>query len=355
MDDILVFSKNPQAILDDMGKIYTLQGVGIPEYYLGGDFKIHKKSTGFETYIFGAKTYVTNVCQRIETLLGEVLKPYDTPMAMGDHPELEDTSLLNADDHSRYRMLIGCAQWAITLGRLDIMFAVQTMARFSAAPQEAHMKRMLRLFGYLKSHPNLGIEIDPDPHPLPPIQDVEVNWKEQYPCNGEELPPNMPEAKGRPIQITVYVDADHAHDQVTRRSVTGYILLINNTPVKWYSKRQNTVESSTYGAELVALRIAVEGIIEFRYKLRMMGIAIQGPSQVLCDNKSVVLNMTLPSSTLKKKHNAIAYHKVRETVAAEIIKVNHIDGKLNLADILTKATEAATFKKHVETCLTLMQ
>ena len=167
---------------------------------------------------------------------------------------------------------------------------------------------MLRIFGYLKHHPHLGILIDPKPHSLPSMQDIEVNWKEQYPCTGEELPPNMPNEKGRPVKLTIYVDADHAHDKMTRRSVTGYLILINNTPIKWYSKRQNTIESSTYGAELVALRIAVEGIIEFRYKLRMMGLFMEGPSQVLCDNKSFVLNMTLPSSTLKKKHNAIAYH-----------------------------------------------
>ena len=83
-----------------------------------------------------------------------------------------------------------------------------------------------------------------------------------------------------------------------------------------------------------------------------MGLFMEGPSQVLCDNKSIVLNLTLPSSTLKKKHNAIAYHRVRENIAAQVIKVNHIDGKSNIADILTKATDGITFKRHVETCLT---
>jgi hypothetical protein len=63
----------------------------------------------------------------------------------------------------------------------------------------------------------------------------------------------MPMPKGKAAKITTYVDADHAHDQVTRRSVTGILLFINNTPIRWYSKRQNTVETSTYGAELVAL------------------------------------------------------------------------------------------------------
>ena len=61
--------------------------------------------------------------------------------------------------------------------------------------------------------------------------------------------------------------------------------------------------------------------------------------------------MTLPSSSLKKKHNAIAYHKVRESVAAGIVQIHHIEGKENVADILTKATDTGTFKKHVKTCL----
>ena len=82
----------------------------------------------------------------------------------------------------------------------------------------------------------------------------------------------------------------------------------------------------TYGAELVALRIATDIIIEFRYKLWMMGIPMSGPSVVLCDNQGVVLNTSLPSSSLKKNHNAIAYHRVREAVAAEVITVQHISG-----------------------------
>jgi len=168
------------------------------------------------------------------------------------------------------------------------------------------------------------------------------------------LPSDMPQPKGNKVQVTIYVDADHAHDQLTRRSVTGILLFVNNTPIKWYSKRQNTVETSTYGAELVALRIAIDIAVEFRYKLRMMGIPLAGPSQVLCDNKGVVLNTTLPSSTLKKKHNAIAYHRVREAVAAKIARVLHIEGKENIADILTKATDGPTFRKHMKAGLTTL-
>ena len=124
---------------------------------------------------------------------------------------------------------------------------------------------------------------------------IEHNWGEVYPDSFEELPPDMLEPKGKPVLITGYVDADHAHDLVTRRSVTGVLILLNSTPIKWYSKRQNTVETSTYGSELVAARIATELIMEMRYKLRMLGVPILGSAALYGDNQSVVLNTTVPS------------------------------------------------------------
>jgi hypothetical protein len=146
----------------------------------------------------------------------------------------------------------------------------------------------------------------------------------------------MPEPKGEPVQINMFCDAAHATDLVTRRSTTGIIFFINGTPITWYSKRQNTIESSTFGSEFVALKIATEMNEALRYKLRMFGLDIDGPTNVFCDNKSVVTNVTNPESTLNKKHNAIAYHKVRESVAMQAIRVKHEAGKDNCSDVLTK-------------------
>ena len=108
-------------------------------------------------------------------------------------------------------------------------------------------------------------------------------------------------AKGQKATFTCYVDADHARDKVTCRSVTGVVLLMNNTPITWISKRQKTVETSTYGSELVAARVAADLLIEMRYKLRMLGVLIEDSSVMVGDNMSVVINTTLPSSALKKK------------------------------------------------------
>jgi len=180
---------------------------------------------------------------------------------------------------------------------------------------------------------------------------IESNWREQYPGVREELPRDLPPPKGKKMMFTTYVDADHAHDHLTRWSVTSVLVFLNNTPMKRYSKRQNTVESSTYGAELVALCIATEFVIEYRYKPRMLGVPVQGPSSLLCDKQCALLNTTLPSSTLEKKHNAIAYHCIWEAVAANVITVQHIPGKDNVADILTKATDGPTFRHHAKSIL----
>jgi hypothetical protein len=93
--------------------------------------------------------------------------------------------------------------------------------------------------------------------------------------------------------MTVYVDADHAHDLVTRRSITGIFVIINNTPIRWIYKRQKAVETSTYGSELVVSRVATELILEVRYMLRSLGVALDGPALMLGDNMSIVLNTTV--------------------------------------------------------------
>ena len=80
----------------------------------------------------------------------------------------------------------------------------------------------------------------------------------------------------------------------------------------------------------------MEAVIAMRYKCRMLGIQVSQPSTVLVDNMSVVNNLQLPSSSLKKKHHACAYHKCREMVSIGAARCGKIDGKWNLADMGTK-------------------
>jgi hypothetical protein len=76
--------------------------------------------------------------------------------------------------------------------------------------------------------------------------------------------------------------------------------------IVWFSKRQPTVESSVFGAEFVAMKNGIETRRGLRYKLRMMGVTLSGPTFVYRDNMAVVQNTHRPESVLKKKSNSIA-------------------------------------------------
>ncbi len=141
---------------------------------------------------------------------------------------------------------------------------------------------------------------------------------------------------GRSVTTTCYVDADHAGCLETRRSHSGILIYVNRAPVVWFSKRQNTVESSTFGSEYIALKTAVDLIEALRYELRMFGTPIDDSTIVFCDNKAVVLNSTHSESTIKRKHVSIAYHRCREAQAAGYIRIGSIRGMDNVADLLTK-------------------
>jgi hypothetical protein len=188
----------------------------------------------------------------------------------------------------------------------------------------------------LKARPKRTLAFDPQ-HP-----DID-DWHDFSRGAKEPIPGDMPETRGNVVSTHCFVDADHAGNRITRRSQTSILLFVNRAPVVWYSKRQNVVKTSTFGSEFIAMRISVE-LVEALcyYKLRMFGIPIEGPTNVFCDNEAVTKNTIFPESTLKKTHNSIAYHRLREAVAAGTIRVTKEDGKTNLADVLTKPLAQAT-------------
>ena len=146
----------------------------------------------------------------------------------------------------------------------------------------------------------------------------------------------MPEARGDPVNSSCFVYTNHTGNQRDHRSQTGILIFINKAPIHWFSKMQATVEVSTFGAEFCTMRIAVEMIEALRYKLRMFGVPIDGPTNIFCDNEAVTKNTQIPESTLKKKHHSIAYHRCREAVAAGTVQIAKQGTEKNLADLFTK-------------------
>ena len=104
----------------------------------------------------------------------------------------------------------------------------------------------------------------------------------------------------------------------------------------WYSKKQATVETATYGSEFVAAKTATEQIIDTRQTLRYLGALITTKSSLLGENRSVVTSATLPHSTLTKRLNILAFHRAREAIAAKLMASYWIQSTYNLSDMLSK-------------------
>ena len=349
VDDVLVMSKEPLKVIQDFKEAgeYELKGVGAPEYYLRGDLQ-QRKVDDYTCYETHAKTYITRITDKIEKLMEWTLRSYMSPEDPNYAPELDETPLLGPEQHSQYRMIIGSLNWLVTLGRYDIYHAASTMARYGMAPREGHLNATKRILGYLRAYPKISIRYDARLPDFSKYKTTTYDWFRSYPEAAEALPHNMPEPRGEQVKLWGYFDASHASCLKTRRSVTGILLFINSCPIHWYCKRQNTVETSTYGSELIAGRIAVESIIDFRYRLRMLGVPLDGSSVLFGDNQSMIMNTTVPGSALKKRHSAVAYHRIREAVASGIVNIIHCRSETNLSDILTKPLGPQTFQRLVK-------
>ena len=311
VDDVMCFSKDPASILDYLKESYTMKGVGYPQFYLGGDV-VQLPSSWKDhniTYGLSAHTYIGNCIPNLERMYDTTFKHVSVPFNPNYYAETDTSDFCSSTDMSRYRSLLGSANWVITLGRFDIQYAVSTLSQYCIAPRVGHLQALQRIFGYLKEHPRGMILVDSSPPSCRKHGKFhqDCDWSEYYPDAFEELPTHCPMPFGDTVQLTAYVDADHARNTVTRRSVTGIILLINNMPIAWISKRQRTVETSTFGSEMIAARIAVDLLVEMRYKLRCLGLNVERRSVLLGDNLSVVVNTTLPSSKNQEETSIMQY------------------------------------------------
>ena len=276
-------------------------------------------------------------------------------MEKGDQPELDDSPEVGPDGVDRYQSLLGATQWTISLCCFDVMHACMSLGRFRASPRQGHLERLKRVVGYMKKRAGGAIRFRtgiPDWEAIFDQDAVRHDWMESiYGCPPEDVDPKAPTPKGKQVRTTSFVDANLMHDAVTGRSCTGIIECVNQTPMDWFSKRQNQVETATHGSEFMAARQATERIIDLRYTLQSFGVPIDGAAWMFGDNKSVVTSSTIPHSTLGKRWNALSHHRVREAIAGGWLRFENIPGTENPADIMTKPLAWHVLQQYVEPML----
>ena len=138
---------------------------------------------------------------------------------------LDTLDFLDDDGHLYYQMLVGMLNWIVGIGKFDIAHATSSLAQFASCPRKGHLERALKVFGYLKKYPNKRVVVNSrDPITtggyLMGYSKLMDSFKEKYPEAIEDIDADLPMILVEETAITVFVDSDHAHDKVNRRSIT---------------------------------------------------------------------------------------------------------------------------------------
>ena len=360
VDDILVIHHNPKKVMDKIHKYFPLKegSVGEPDMYLGTKLKKTRLNNGDYAWAMSPSKYVqesvSNCVKHVKEKLGQHFSvPHSAPNPFPiDYSPGEDvTEELGDDEATYFQQVIGVLRWMVEVGRIDINTEVSLLSQHLALPRVGHLQAALHIMAYLRSKHNSRMVFDATAPEIDEGQFLRQDWSKQYEGAKEAIPPNALTPRGLGVTMRMYVDSDHAGDKVSRRSRTGFLIYLNMGLVQWLSKRQSTIETSVFGAEFVAMKQGIETCRGIRYKLRMMGVPIKGPTYVFGDNMSVIHNSSKVESVLKKKCNSVCYHAVRESVAMGETLVAHVSTHENPADLMTKCLSGHKRRYLVEKVL----
>ncbi len=334
VDDLQIASKNPEAIVEALEKThkFALRGSGPLTFHLGCDFgrdedgALHQSPT----------KCIERMSQNFARLFGQQPKAHKSPLEKNDHPELDDSPLLDAEGVKQHQSLIGSSQWAVSLARFDIACAVCTLSAFRVAPRQGHLDRAKRVVGCLVAMKHGKLRHRTGRPDFSGLEENGCEWTDTPCAKAEELTPDShPPPKGKTVDTMTFTDANLLHDLLSGKAMAATQHCVNQTPIDATARKQSVVETSTHGSELAVARLGTEQIMDLRTALRHMGAPV-GRSVMFGDNASVIQSTTVPHSKLNKRHTAPSHHRVREAIAAQILSCCHVPGEINPADILSE-------------------
>ncbi|KAJ9552385.1 hypothetical protein OSB04_016430 [Centaurea solstitialis] len=298
VDDVVIVGNNScriQEIKKCLNEKFSIKDLGILKYFLG--IEVARTSDGLV------------LSQRKFTL--DILK--DSGM-QGSRPSLfpiEQNLKIDQDesqpkvDANQYRRMIGRLLY-LQATRPDIAYSVNVLSQFVADPRQNHLDALTRILRYLKATPGQGIIL---------------------PRTGGTI-------------LSAYSDSDWLGCPLTRRSRTGYLLLLGGAPISWKTKKQSVVSRSSAEAEYRATATTVSEVIWMRWLLKELDVEQREPTTLFCDNQAARHIANNPVFHERTKHVEMDCYFVRERVESKEIQPMHVDTKLQLADLLTKGLGA---------------
>ena len=244
------------------------------------------------------------------------LKEFETPTGPGVkvmQPK-HDEAKLTKNDQEDYRSGVGSLLYLLKHSRPDISNCVRELSKVMDGANLAHQKMLHRAIKFVEHTKNRELVLKPT---------NEFHWN-----------------------IKGYCDSDYAGDADNRRSVSGYVIYLNNCPIAWKSRGQKTVALSSTEAEYIALSEVSTEIIFISEVLKFMEVSISYPIEINVDNVGAIYLAKNASTTTRTKHIDIRYHFIREHVDNGKIRIKFVRSEDNTADIMTKNLSGELFHKH---------
>lgn len=306
VDDLLIFSNKAESklwIKKQLLASFKMIDNGAAKFILGMHIE-RNRAAG--TISIDQHKYIREVLERFNM---SDCNPVSTPADCNAKltKDMAPTTASEKEEMSGvpYQEVVGSLLYAALVTRPDIQFAVNTVSRFNNNPGKAHWNACKRILRYLNGT---------------------INYKLTY-CR---------EKSG---DLHGYCDADWAGDESDRRSMTGYVFIMQGGAVTWNSKKQPTVALSTTEAEYMAMSTASQEAIWLRnLGAELFGDKCKTQINIFGDNKSA-LQLSEKTTTFhpRTKHIDIRHHFVRDNVNNGIVKFTYTATDDMTADILTKA------------------
>ena len=144
---------------------------------------------------------------------------------------------MNAEGLQVYQELIGIIRWEVDIGGLDILLEVSLLSSQLALSRVEHIQAVYRMFGYLKQVPKRKLYFDPRKPIISEERFQKFDWGDFYSEACEPIPFDIPRPRGQYVLTHCFVDANHAGDKTTRRSMTGIYIFCNRSPIIRHIKR----------------------------------------------------------------------------------------------------------------------
>ncbi|KAI3768676.1 hypothetical protein L2E82_19506 [Cichorium intybus] len=301
--DDLLFTGNDEKMMEDfkvsMKSEFEMTDLGKMRYFLG--IEVIQNSAGIH---ISQRKYAVEMLTRFKMMeCNAVVNPM-VPGCRLSHDEGEPV------DETLFKQLVGSLMY-ITITRPDVQFVVSYISRFMSKPTESHFAAAKRVLRYIQGTLDYGI------------------WYKR-------------KGKGK---MEIFTDSDFAGDLTDRKSTSGYAVLWDGAAVSWSSKKQSIVALSSTEAEYVAAASCACQVVWIREILEEMGMQPIRGSVIKCDNTSAIQLSRNPVFHGRCKHIGVRFHFLRELVGNGTVRLEYVETKEQVADILTKPLHRDTFER----------